>query len=215
MSEQSARLLQYEHLYRRLEMLELWRELAVRPKREECVEDSDLLDRGDLDDVHELTERCLLVRGLMNDSLPPVEEACDRHLIARKSSIPDAGLGLFFEPDEVSNDCEDGTFHIDVGTILCYYTGHMHNYHSAKMLKDRSYLMLVHGGILLDAGPLPQIKARYINDPLNDKFVNCKYVPDKLRSAVVATRTIRRGEELFASYGDAYWAQHETLGRSK
>jgi hypothetical protein len=213
MSEQSARLVKYEHLYRRLEMLELWRELAVRPKREECVEDSDFWDR-ELDDVQELTERCLLVRGLMNDSLPPVEEACDRHLIARNSGIPDAGLGLFFDSEEVSNDGEDGTSTIDAGTILCYYAGHIHNYHSAKRLKDRSYLMLVDGGILVDPGPLPQIKARYINDPLNDKFVNCKYVPDSLRSAVVATRVIARGEELFVSYGDAYWAQHETLGRS-
>lgn len=213
MPEQSARVVQYEHLYRRLDMLELWKELAVRPKREECVEDLDFLDR-EIDDVQELTERCLMVRELMNDSLPPVEEAHDRHLIASKSGIPDAGLGLFFDPEEGPNNGEDGTF-IDAGTILCYYAGHIHNYHSAKGLKDRSYLMLVDGGILVDPGPLPQIKARYINDPLNDKFVNCKYVPDKLRSAVVATRMITRGEELFVSYGDAYWAQHETLGRIK
>jgi hypothetical protein len=177
MPEQSARLVTYKRLYRRLEMLELWRELAVRPKREEFVEDSDLFDR-ELDDVQELTERCLRVRALMNDSLPPVEEAHDRHLIASKSGIPDAGLGLFFDPssrleEEVSNDGEDGTS-IDAGTILCYYAGHIHNYHSAKGLKDRSYLMLVDGDILVDPGPLPQIKARYINDPLNDQFVNCK-----------------------------------------
>jgi hypothetical protein len=216
--EQSARVVKYEHLYRRLEMLELWRELAIRPKREECAEDSEFLDR-ELDDVQELTERCLRVRELMNNSLPPVEEAHDRHLMVSKSGIPNAGLGLFFDPstrleEEVSNDGEDGTS-IGTGTIICYYAGHIHNYHSAKGLKDRSYLMLVNGGILLDAGPLPQIKARYINDPLNDKFVNCKFVPDKLRSAVVATRMISRGEELFVSYGDAYWAQHKTLGRSK
>jgi hypothetical protein len=217
MSEQSARVLQFEHLSRRLEMLELWRELAIRPKREECVEDSELFDR-ELDDVQELTERCLRVRELMNDSLPPVEEAHDRHLMARRSGIPNAGLGLFFDTsteleEEVSNDGEDGTS-IDTGTIICYYTGHIHNYHSAKGLEDRSYLMLVNGGILVDPGPLPHIKARYINDPLNEKFVNCKFVPDKLRSAVVTTRMITRGEELFVSYGDAYWAQHETLGRS-
>jgi hypothetical protein len=68
----------------------------------------------------------------MNDSLPSVEEARDRHLIARKSSIPDAGLGLFFDPEEASNDNEDETSNIEAGTILCYYTGHIHNYHSAK-----------------------------------------------------------------------------------
>jgi hypothetical protein len=61
--------------------------------------------------------------------------------------------------------------------------------------------MLVDGGILVDPGPLPQIKARYINDPLNDRFVNCKFVPDKLRSAVVATRMITRGEELLLLTG--------------
>jgi hypothetical protein len=198
-------------------MLELWRELAIRPKRKDCVEDSDLLDR-EVDDVQVLMERCLRVRTLMNDSLPPVEEAQDRYLVARKSGIPDAGLGLFFDPPtplglEDSND--DDLTSIDAGQIICYYGGHIHNYHSAKGVKDRSYLMMAAGDILIDAGPLLHIKARYINDPLNDEFVNCKFVPDKLRAAVVSTRMISRGEELFAAYGDAYWAQHDTLGRRK
>jgi hypothetical protein len=52
---------------------------------------------------------------------------------------------------------------------------------------------------------------------LTDDNLSCtpQYVPNKLRSAVVATRMITRGEEIFVSYGDAYWAQHETLGRRK
>jgi len=45
--------------------------------------------------------------------------------------------------------------------------------------------------------------------------VNCKFVPEKFRSAVVAIRSIEAGEELFASYGDGYWSQHGTMGRAK
>jgi len=75
--------------------------------------------------------------------------------------------------------------------------------------------MNVREDILVDPGPLLHIKARYINDPLNEKYVNCKYVPEKFRSAVIATRDIHRGEEIFASYGDGYWSLQKTPGRPK
>ena len=101
------------------------------------------------------------------------------------------------------------------GEIICYYWGHIHNFHSAKLLVDKSYLMLVQGDVLVDPRPLLHIKARYINDPLNEKYVNCKFVPEKFRSAVVMTRKIRHGEELFVSYGEAYWANHAINGRRK
>jgi len=50
--------------------------------------------------------------------------------------------------------------------------------------------MNVREDILVDPGPLLHIKARYKNDPLNEKYVNCKYVPEKFRSAVIATHDI-------------------------
>jgi hypothetical protein len=200
---------EFQRLSSRLEMLERWRELAIRPdKKEDWMEDSDLFNR-EIDDCQELMRRCLEVRAQMNENLPPVEKARDEDLVPRESGIPEAGLGLFCEPSRKPIDP------IPAGETLCYYTGHLHNYHSAKSLQDRSYLMVVEGDTLVDPGPLPHIKARFINDPLNETFVNCKFVPGHFRAAVVATRTIAPGEELFVSYGDGYWAQHQTLGRRK
>lgn len=100
---------------------------------------------------------------------------------------------------------------LKTGTVICYYTGHYHNYQSAKTLKDFSYLMCVSGDLLVDPGPCPDVKARYINDPISTDLVNCKYVPEPhhYRSAVVATRTIQPGEELLVSYGEAYWVQQK------
>ena len=67
--------------------------------------------------------------------------------------------------------------------------------------------MLVSGDLLMDAGPCLDIKARYINDPLNEALVNCEFVPELDSVKVVTKRWIQPGEELFASYGDAYWSQ--------
>jgi len=68
--------------------------------------------------------------------------------------------------------------------------------------------MIVQGDVLVDPGPVKSIKARYINDPLNEELTNCKYVPDGFRSAVISTKIIQPGEEIFASYGESYWTQN-------
>lgn len=197
----------FEYHLSRLRALERWRESAIRPGADVCCEeDRDSLQRED-DDCAELGRRCGIARQRMYENLPPNEQALDRHLVARPSGIPDAGFGLFFEPttDEVAPK----------DTILCYYSGHIHNFQSTPGLRDKRYLMLVADDILVDPGPLPHIKARFINDALNEEFDNCKYVPQArfFRSAVVATRDIRPGEELFAPYGDAYWMQQLSQGR--
>jgi len=100
---------------------------------------------------------------------------------------------------------------------VCFYSGHIHSFRSIKHLQDKRYLILVEGNVLVDPGPLPNVKARYINDPVDPRFVNCEYVPQsrKFRSAVVATREILPNEELFCSYGDAYWAMQDMSGRVK
>jgi hypothetical protein len=144
----------------------------------------------------------------MNEAIPEPDKALENLLSIGESTIKGAGNGLIFSPS--SDDIQM----IEKGTIICYYTGHHHNYHSARMLYDRSYLMCISGDFLVDAGPCPNIKARYINDPLNDDAVNCKFIPDpeRFRSITIATRTIYAGEELFVSYGDGYWAQQGKEG---
>lgn len=196
----------FTHLWKRLKALERWKELAVRPD-ECCADDWDLLAEP-IDNLKVLSQRCLHVRELLNANLPIVKGPHDDVLVPRPSSILESGLGLFyaslqsFPPEQV----------------LCYYYGHIHNFHSAReQLQDASYLMLLHGDVLIDAGPLPEILSRYINDPLEETFVNCKFVPDtaNYRSRVVSTREIQPGEEIFCSYGEAYWSQQATPGRVK
>ena len=198
---------EFEQLWFRLKTLELWKELAIRPSKEDCHEEDKSLLQNELDDLQELQERCNHVRHLLNKNLPPIEQALDKFLIPKKSRIPNAGLGLFYEPESPNQI-------ILKGTVVCYYTGNIHSFHSSKKIKDKSYLMMVRGDVLVDPGPLKHIKARYINDPLNEEVVNCKYVPEELRSAVVTTRVVIPGEELFASYGDAYWSNHKSAGRT-
>ncbi|CAB9510809.1 SET domain [Seminavis robusta] len=57
----------------------------------------------------------------------------------------------------------------------------------------------------------PTIKARYINDCLKDDFYNVTFVlePNNERAAVVTLRDIQAGEELYVSYGRAYWDSME------
>jgi hypothetical protein len=196
---------------KRLFYLEKWFELAIRPSDTECFDaDRDLLNRVE-DNLKELLKRCISARHEMNSSLPNHELALDHMLKVSESSIANAGKGLFFEPKFI-----DTQQVIQPGTIICYYTGHHHNYQSVKTLDDRSYLMCISGDVFVDPGPCPQIKARYINDPIRIDAINCKYVPEPhyFRSAVVATKVILPGEELFVSYGEAYWAQQNVEATS-
>ena len=202
---------EFERLWFRLQRLERWKELAIRPSPYDCDPEDMMLLQKDVDDVPELQERCINVRRQMNDNLPPIEQATmEKHLVPKTSTISGAGLGLFYMPPQSSSN---GTVVIPPGTVLCYYTGHIHNFHSAKSIQDKSYLMMVQGEILVDPGRLENIKARYINDPLNTSFINCKYVPQELRSAVTSIREIYPGEELFASYGEIYWKSQKTMGK--
>jgi hypothetical protein len=82
---------EFERLFRRLEALERWRELAVRPSPEGCEEE--------FDNCEELAaRRCDHVRTLMNDNLPPTQEALNDELVAKTSALKNARLGLFHEP---------------------------------------------------------------------------------------------------------------------
>jgi len=189
--------------------LERWRELAIRPSEDSCDEDDKSLLMDEFDNLPKLERKCFNVRKRMNDNLP-VMISCssvEDDLVATQSQIPNAGLGLFYQPNSSETT-------IPVGKTLCYYYGHIHNFHSSKILEDKSYLMLIAGNSFVDPGPCLQIKARYINDPLNDDLVNCKFIPEPefYRCRVVSTSPITPQTELFVSYGDMYWSQQKDKG---
>lgn len=173
----------------------------------QCLpQDFDLLQNKGQDDCDELMRRCLEAREDMNNHLPPHELAMDDDLVSSESNIENAGQGLYFRSSSRRL--------IRKGEVICYYCGHLHDFHSSKRLQDKSYLMMVANDALVDPGPLPHIKARYINDPLNEDVVNCKFVPEPAseRCAVVAIRDIEPHEEIFVSYGEAYWANQDYEG---
>lgn len=196
----------FEYLFHRLAYLEKWNELAIRPKV--CdPEDEDLWNLK-VDDIPQLQARCLEVRQRMNEVLPPIETTeWEKSLKAKTSAIPNSGLGLYYEP---SNEQPKS---IPKGTIICYYTGYLHSFQSAqKLLFDKKdYLMAVQGSVLVDPGPVPTITARYINDPLNEDLINCKFVPNGYRSAVVTTKDVHIGEEFYVAYGDSYWSGQKII----
>ena len=202
----------YYQARHRLEILERWYELAIRPASiEECPEeDTDLLSsvREEADDLPLLKSRCLEARKQMNehifDAFKSLRIAMDNDLSPLPSRIPNAGLGLFFTP---TKDSRHRTIRKDC--VICHYWGHLHNFMSAQQLEDHSYLMLLQGQVLCDAGPLSQIKARYINDPINEAYINVVFRPKDDYCEVVALRDIHQGEELYVSYGKAYWTSQK------
>lgn len=65
----------FENLWFRLQALEKWKELAIRPSPSVChPSDASLLGQ-EVDDLQELQRRCSVVRREMNNALPSVEEA--------------------------------------------------------------------------------------------------------------------------------------------
>jgi len=199
----------FDQVSLRLRYLESWREIAIRPHPDEChEEDKEFLEKQ-MDNLNDLSKRCLKVRDQMNAILPMHElTRIDEDLVVKKSNIVNAGNGLYYEPPFGEQSI------IGRGSTICYYTGHRHNFYSQKYLKDRSYVLNVGGDVLVDPCSLFHIKSRYINDPLNETAINCKFVPEvsKFRCAVVAIRDIYPGEELFISYGSIYWSQQKFRG---
>lgn len=207
----------FETLFHRLNDLERWKELAIRPQAIHPEDTKWISSCSDDDDddvsISDLQQHCLVVRQLMNEALPKSIEVIpqwDDALVVQPSQIPGAGQGLFYQPS--SSHHHHPNVVIPKGTTICYYTGHLHSFQSSQQIKDKSYLMMVKGQTLVDPGPCPWVKARYINDPLEDEAVNCMFQPQAYRSAVIATRDISPKEELFVSYGELYWSQQSCAG---
>ena len=122
-------------------------------------------------------------------------------LTVRTSTINNAGNGLFT------------TKSFKRGSLLCIYSGTPVSLTQAmKRQKEGVHGDYVMGGFGLfwrvDAGPHPEVMARYINDHYeqieknNAKFIKLKKYKIAL---VVAKRDLVANEEIFASYGDGYW----------
>ena len=114
----------------------------------------------------------------------------------RESLISGGGDGLFASVDFAA------------GAWLGEYRGRVLSLLQATQLVDRDYLM---GGFGLnahvDARFAMNAPGRYVNDNFDKSKLNARFDKDKAakKATLVATRDIRRGEEIYASYGESYW----------
>ena len=114
----------------------------------------------------------------------------------RTSRIPNSGDGLFAARDFAA------------GAPLGEYRGRVLSLLQATRLQDRDYLMGGFGiNAHVDARFALDAPGRYVNDHFDKARLNARFNKDKgkRRALLVATRPIRRGEEIYASYGEGYW----------
>ena len=112
-------------------------------------------------------------------------------LAVAESYIPSGGLGLFTTQARAQ------------GEEICYYTGTQIRFLDALRLPDKSYLMRLGPQCYIDARQHADVAARYINDCRNSRGYNARFDkrPAEGRAAVIATRDIAAGAELFVDYG--------------
>ena len=127
----------------------------------------------------------------------PILQAEDRGSVVVKPSLlgEKAGLGLFAARSFVE------------GQRICMYTGQRHGMKGEATRTPQGYVMILADGLLIDAGPCPEVAARYANDNIRKDAINTcfKKEPKFLRAVLLAARDIAAGEELYVSYGKYYW----------
>ena len=110
------------------------------------------------------------------------------------SQLLGAGMGLFTTARFLEN------------TVVCTYAGYVISKDWAH--RNRSQYMWSDAGetIFIDARDPKSCYGRYINDPLNEHLDNVRIeVGEDGTARVIALRIIEPHEELYMSYGAAYW----------
>ena len=110
----------------------------------------------------------------------------------KTSTIPNAGLGAFAK------------INIPPGVIVGTYEGVRYDTYE-ELPKDSNYILYIdYGDYYMDAkDPTKSNWTRYINDARNSGHVN--NVMFTSRGNVKTIKKIKKGEELFVSYGRSYW----------
>ena len=123
-------------------------------------------------------------------------------LTVKKSTLPDAGKGLFTKGP------------IKKGEKVIEYLGEIIDWkeYEKRVAKDEDgYLFFINKKHCIDAFNTPEHIARYANDAEGLSKVkglknNAEYAVEKgNRCFIVAKRDIAKGEEIFVSYTKEYW----------
>lgn len=123
----------------------------------------------------------------------------EKHLFVKKSSLPNAGKGLYTKVA------------IPKGEKIVEYKGRITTW---KEVKDddgeNAYIFYVKRYHVIDALPTTQHLARYANDArgltrIKGVTNNCDYVTDGLKAYIESKKNIPAGSEIFVDYGPDYW----------
>lgn len=114
----------------------------------------------------------------------------------RPSKIKNAGNGLFvFE-------------NIPSKTLIGYYDGEILS--GNNNISDYSFQ--ISKKYFIDAKEFPRCYIAMINDAINSQFVNnCEFRKNKNKICLYTIKDLKKGDELFASYGEDYWKTRNYL----
>ncbi len=110
---------------------------------------------------------------------------------------------------------------IKKGDRIVEYKGRRRKWREVKHLDGHNgYLLRLNRTTAIDALPTLSAKGRYANDALGLTRApgmpnNAEYLIYDYRVYIEATRKIRKGEEVFVSYGKEFWALQRKLRSSK
>jgi SET domain-containing protein len=121
----------------------------------------------------------------------------DKHLVVAKSTLPNAGNGLFTKK------------FIPKGARITAYRGKVTTWKEADY-EDNGYIYYVKRYHVIDARKHKKVLARYSNDARGLKRVkgitnNSHYVEDGLNVFIEAKKNILPGQEILVPYGKEYW----------
>lgn len=131
----------------------------------------------------------------------------EKHLVVKKSRLPNAGKGLFTRID------------IPKGTRVVEYKGRIQPWREVKDEDGiNGYLMYINRNVVINGLKALKTLARYANDAGGLVRVegirnNSEFISEGKRCFIESTRNIKAGEELFASYGREYWTLIRKLKR--
>ena len=131
-------------------------------------------------------------------------------LVVKKSTIPNAGKGLFTKVDVVR------------GTRIVEYVGKITTWADADYKNGSNpYIFYVNKNHVIDGSTDKKSLGRYANDARGLTLIeglrnNCKFEKDGLRVYIVAMKKIAAGDELLVGYGRDYWnVIRENMGKEK
>jgi hypothetical protein len=124
----------------------------------------------------------------------------DKHLDIKKSTLPNAGKGLFTK------------VFIPQGARITEYKGEILTWKEVEKMADErnGYVFYVNKNHVIDAWKTKKGVAHYANDARGIVRIpgiknNSEYDTEKKRCYIVANKDIQPGSEILVEYGAEYW----------